>query len=403
MKTNCFDIGIVGAGPAGSSAAISLARKGYSVVLVDKSTFPRSKLCGDFLNPINWPLFDQLGVAEELLSLEHEKITGFRISCFTGEEASFPFPHHHGRPLSGLGLNRLYLDHLLLKRAEREGATVLEGKKVRDLSNDGGQWTITLTDPWGDETLHSAFLIGADGRNSLVAERLGLAGPREKRGSFLGFQFHLRGVQGMNRQVQIHLFPGGYAGLAGVGGGITNLCFALEKQRAKDHSSIESILANCLYKNPHLKDALKGSQRASETQSTYPVHTSRRRSSGDGFVLLGDAAYAPEPITGEGVYFALKSADLASKVIHESFVKGDLSANQMARYEVACKKGLWWRERLNTLNRGLVYRPFLLRPLIQLSSKTSFPIGPLIHFVVNPVPQTEVRGFAAPARQSNGP
>ena len=400
---NCFDIAIVGAGPAGSSAAISLIRKGYSVVLVDKSTFPRSKLCGDFLNPINWPLFDRLGVAEELLSLEHEKITGFRISCFTGEEASFPFPHHRGQPLYGLGLNRLYLDHLLLKRAEREGATILEGKKVRDLSNDGGQWTITLTDPWGDETLHSAFLIGADGRNSLVAERLGLAGPREKKGSFLAFQLHLRGVQGMNRQIQIHLFPGGYAGLAGVGGGITNLCFALEKQRAKDHSSIESILENCLYKNPHLKDALKGSQQVSETQSTYPVHTSRRRSSGDGFVLLGDSAYAPEPITGEGVYFALKSANLASEIIHQAFVKGDFSAKQMARYEVACKKGLWWREKLNTLNRGLVYHPFFLRPLIRLSSKTSFPIGPLIYFVVNPVPQTEVRGFAAPARQSNGP
>jgi len=387
MKTNCFDIGIVGAGPAGSSAAISLARKGYSVVLVDKSTFPRSKLCGDFLNPINWPLFNRLGVAEELLSLEHEKITGFRISCFTGEEASFPFPHHHGRPLSGLGLNRLYLDHLLLKRAEREGATVLEGKKVRDLSNDGGQWGITLTDPSGDETLHTAFLIGADGRNSRVAERLGLAGPRESRGSCLGFQLHLRGVQGMNGQVQIHLFPGGYAGLAGVGGGITNLCFALEKQRAKDHSSIESILENCLYKNPHLKNALKGSQQASKIQSTYPVHTARRRSSGDGFVLLGDAAYAPEPVTGEGVYFALKSANLASEIIHQAFVKGDLSANQMARYEVACKKGLWWREKLNTLNRGLVYRPFLLRPLIRLSSKTSFPIGPLINFVVKTNPQ----------------
>jgi len=387
VKTNRFDIGIVGAGPAGSSAAISLARKGYSVVLVDKSTFPRSKLCGDFLNPISWPLFERLGVAEELLSLEHEEITGFRISCFTGEEASFPFPHHHGQPLYGLGLNRLYLDHLLLKRAEREGATVLEGKKVRDLRNDGGQWTITLTDPWGDETLHSAFLIGADGRNSLVAERLGLAGPRKKIGSFLGFQLHLRGVQGMNRQVQIHLFPGGYAGLAGVGGGITNLCFALEKRRVKDHSAIESILENCLYKNPYLKDALKESQRASETQSIYPVHTPRRRSSGDGFVLLGDAAYAPEPVTGEGGFFALKSANLASEGIHQGFVKGDLSANQTACYEIACKRCLSWRDRLNALNRALIYRPSLLRPLVHLSSMTSFPIGPLIHFVVKTNPQ----------------
>jgi geranylgeranyl reductase family protein len=387
VKTNRFDIGIIGAGPAGSSAAISLARKGYSVVLVDKSTFPRSKLCGDFLNPISWPLFERLGVAEELLSLKHEEITGFRISCFTGEEASFPFPHHHGQPLYGLGLNRLYLDHLLLKRAEREGATVLEGKKVRDLSNEGGQWTISLTDPWGDETLHSAFLIGADGRNSVVAERLGLAGPRKKIGSFLGFQLHLRGVQRMNGQVQIHLFPGGYAGLAGVGGGITNLCFALEKRRVKDHSAIESILENCLYQNPHLKIALKESQRISETQSTYPIHTRRRRSSGDGFVLLGDAAYAPEPVTGEGVYFALMSANLASEVIHQAFVKGDFSTNQTARYETVCKKSLWWRERLNTLNRGLVYRPYLLRSLVRLSSKTSFPIGPLIHFVVKTNPQ----------------
>ncbi len=387
MKTNCFDIGIVGAGPAGSSAAISLTRKGYSVVLVDRSTFPRSKLCGDFLNPINWPLFDQLGVAEELLSLQHEKIIGFRISCFSGEEVSFPFPHHRGQPLFGLGLNRLYLDHLLLKRAEREGATILEGKKVRDLSNNGGQWRITLTDSSGDETLHTAFLIGADGRNSVVAQRLGLAGPRESRGSFLGFQLHLRGVQGMNRQVQIHLFPGGYAGLAGVGGGITNLCFALEKQRAKDHSSIESLLEDCLYKNPYLKEALGECQRVSEPQSTYPVHTSRRRSSGDGFVLLGDAAYAPEPVTGEGVYFALKSANLASEVIHQSFVKGDLSANQTGRYEVACKRCFSWRERLNTLNRQLVYRPSLLRPLVRLSSRTSFPIGPLINFVVKTNPQ----------------
>ncbi|MCH8971255.1 MAG: NAD(P)H-dependent glycerol-3-phosphate dehydrogenase, partial [Acidobacteria bacterium] len=96
---------------------------------------------------------------------------------------------------------------------------------------------------------------------------------------------------------------------------ITNLCFALEKQRAKDHSSIESLLEDCLYKNPYLKEALGECQRVSEPQSTYPVHTSRRRSSGEGFVLLGDAAYAPEPVTGEGVYFALKSANLASEVI----------------------------------------------------------------------------------------
>ncbi len=382
MKVNRFDIGIVGAGPAGSSAAIALARKGYSVVLVDKSTFPRSKLCGDFLNPINWPLFERLGVTEELLYLKHEKITGFRISCVTGEQASFPFPQQSRQSLFGLGLDRLYFDHLLLKTARRLGATVLEGRKVGELSKEGGQWRIALAGLQGEEILRAAFLIGADGRNSAVAQRLGLANTRDSKGRFVGFQLHLGGVRRMNHQVQIHLFPGGYAGLAGVGGGITNLCFALDKQRVKNHWSIDSILENCLYKNPHLKESLGESAQIGETLSTYPVYTSRRSSSGDGFVLVGDAAYGPEPVTGEGVYFALKSAELASEVIHEAFVRGDLSANQTARYESACKRCLSWRERLNRFNRGLVYHPSLLRPFVFLSSRTSYPIGPLIHFIV---------------------
>ena len=69
-----FDVAIVGAGPAGSSAAISLARKGYSVILLERAIFPREKLCGDFLNPANWPLLERLGVVDEILSLEHEKV-----------------------------------------------------------------------------------------------------------------------------------------------------------------------------------------------------------------------------------------------------------------------------------------------------------------------------------------
>src|SRR3989338_2178521 len=78
-----FDVAIVGAGPAGSSAAISLARKGYSVILLERAIFPREKLCGDFLNPANWPLLERLGVFDEILSLEHEKVTAFRISTFS--------------------------------------------------------------------------------------------------------------------------------------------------------------------------------------------------------------------------------------------------------------------------------------------------------------------------------
>ena len=75
-----FDVVIVGAGPAGSATAIGLARLGYEVALVDKKAFPREKLCGDFVNPINWAIFRDLGVEDRVLAEPHGEVTGFRIT-----------------------------------------------------------------------------------------------------------------------------------------------------------------------------------------------------------------------------------------------------------------------------------------------------------------------------------
>ena len=87
-----FDVAIIGAGPAGSSAAIQLAGKGYAVALLDKERFPREKLCGDFLNPVNWPLLRELKVERDVLARPHEKISIFRFTSFSGEEAEIPLP-----------------------------------------------------------------------------------------------------------------------------------------------------------------------------------------------------------------------------------------------------------------------------------------------------------------------
>ena len=74
------DVVIIGAGPAGSAAAIALARMGYAVALLDREQFPREKLCGDFINPSNWPILRALGVEREILTAAHQRVTGFRIT-----------------------------------------------------------------------------------------------------------------------------------------------------------------------------------------------------------------------------------------------------------------------------------------------------------------------------------
>ena len=376
-----FDVAIVGAGPAGSSSAISLARKGYSVLLLDKALFPREKLCGDFLNPINWPLFERLGMAEELLSLEHEEVKTFRISSFRGQEAAFRLPAQAENLPFGLGLRRCYLDDLLLRQAEKDGAVVKQGFDIRDLGREEGGWSVTVDNHSMEESVHSAFLIGADGRNSWVARRLGLAHPHKGHGGFVGFQLHLTGAKGIKEEVQIHLFPGGYAGLVGLGGGVANLCLSMETRKVREVSSMESLWENHLYKNPHLREAVEGAKVVGRVRSTYPVYFPPRRSYGNRFLLAGDAARVTEPVTGEGVYFALKGGELAAAAIHLAFSRKSFSSKALSAYESACQRAFSSRQRLNRAIRVLIYHPSLLTPLIGISTMTSLPIGTLVKLV----------------------
>src|ERR1044071_4385409 len=127
-----FDVAAVGAGPAGSSASIFLARRGYSVALIDKAVFPRDKLCGDFLNPAGWNLFGRLGIRDALLASDHQKVTAFRVSTASAE-ALIPFTR-----VFGVGMRRRAFDDLLVKQAVREGAQLFEGVKLAALERAGG-------------------------------------------------------------------------------------------------------------------------------------------------------------------------------------------------------------------------------------------------------------------------
>lgn len=381
MSAARFDVAIVGAGPAGSSSAILLARRGYSVALIDRCLFPREKLCGDFLNPVSWPLFERLGVADELLSMEHEKVTAFRISTVSGVEAASGFPSQSGQPAFGLGLRRFYLDDLLLQRAKREGVVIKQGCRVVGIEPEKGEWSIMPGGHSKGTRLRATLLVGADGRNSLVAHRLGLVQPGEDSKKVVAFQLHVRGCKGVGEEVQIHLFPGGYAGLVGLGQGMTNLCFTVGKRCVKRGMSVRALFEDCLYGNPHLRRALDGSEIVGSLRSAYPVYFSPRRSYGSGFLLVGDAARVSEPVTGEGIYFALKSGEFAVETIELAFGKGDFSAPLLSGYETACQKAFAPRRRINRLVRALIYRPSLLTPLVRLSSGTSLPMGSLVRSV----------------------
>jgi menaquinone-9 beta-reductase len=364
-----FDVAIIGAGPAGSSAAITLARKGYSVALLDKEQFPREKLCGDFLNPISWPLLRELDVEKEILARSHEKVTTFRFSSFSGEEAEVPLPSSEDGTVFGLGLRRFELDYVLLKKAESEGARDFQECKLRKLERESQSWLLRFNRAGVIEELRATVLIGADGRNSWVGHHLGITSSAAMQGRAIGFQLRLKSPKATTGKVEIHLFPGGYAGLVGLGGNMLNLCVAVNKARFQHYRSLERLLQSCLSVNPHLESILHRSEPVGESSSVYPVYFPPRRSYGDRVLFVGDAARVNEPVTGEGIYFALKSGELAARAIDQAFRKRDFSAAQLCSYEWECRSAFRTRWRINTLIRWLIYRPALLSPLIRCSGR----------------------------------
>jgi geranylgeranyl reductase family protein len=376
-----FDVLIAGAGPAGSSAAIALARRGYVVALLDKEQFPREKLCGDFLNPINWPMLRELDVEKELLSRPHKKVVSFRLTTFFGEEVEVPIKN--GETGFGLGLRRAHLDDVLLRKAESEGAAVLQRCRVKQLKRDSRDWLAECDCAGTVEELRARMLVGADGRNSWIAHRLGLTSGRFTRGKSVGFQFHLRCSSAIGHNVEIHLFRGGYAGVVGLGGDTINLCLAIEKNRLSGHRSAEPLLNSCLTENPWLKEFLRG-ERVSDIRSTYPVYFSSRRAYDDAVLLIGDAASVNEPVTGEGIYFAMRSGLFAADAIDEAFGRSDFSAARLSDYASRCHRAFRFRRRINALVRLLIYRPTFLSRLISRSGRRSRFIDPIVRAICRP-------------------
>ncbi|MGH7928106.1 MAG: NAD(P)/FAD-dependent oxidoreductase, partial [Candidatus Binatia bacterium] len=244
-----FDVAVIGAGPAGSATAISLASVGHRVVLLDRARFPRDKLCGDFLNPISWPVLEDLGVADAVRECVHVKVLRFRVSAASGESAGSPLPLRDTLH-SGLGIQRYFLDDVLVTRAKRLGVTVAEGCNVFGISREKGGWIVSYRGPHGNENRRARLLVGADGRNSRIARQLKLDAIGTQNHGSIGFQIRLEMISGLEDSVQVHQFPGGYAGLVRLDAETVNLCFTLDQSSAGKAISFDLLRKDFLNRNP---------------------------------------------------------------------------------------------------------------------------------------------------------
>ena len=331
------DVLIVGGGPAGAACAAFCARAGLRVTVVERAVFPRDKVCGDCLNPDCWPVFARLGVERAVRALPHVALRAVEFVGLRGRPIRLPLPDDPAR--GEIAVKRRDLDALLLDHAAALGTAVHQGQAVSGLRRRTGGFELTIAG--SPETHAGRFLVAADGRNSLTARLAGLlpnAAPERDPQGRIGLQAHVPCPADFGPRVQMRWFADGYGGLCPVGNGELNISLAAPPralERLKRWAHAEFSLAD---RQPWRTIAPLDRSPAPEAASPD-----------GGAYLVGDAARVVEPFTGEGIYYALRSGELAAAAIIRA-ARGEASkrtaAAEYSGAHAAMYRGRLWVNRL---------------------------------------------------------
>jgi menaquinone-9 beta-reductase len=344
---------VVGAGPAGSVAALILARAGVRVQLVDRARFPRPKLCGDTLNPGALALLDRLGVASGIrargLAVNGMVVTGPGGARIVGD---------YEAGISGVAITRQDLDALLLDEAVRAGAAFDHNVVVRGsiVTADGARVIgVRVAASTREHDLRAPIVIAADGRHSRLAFNLGLARYAEHPRRW-AFGAYYDNVQGTTSHGEMHIRPDGYIGVAPVPDGLTNVCVVRELgSGVRGHRvDTESVIERALASDPVLRERFVRARRVAPVTVLGPLAVESLGAGTPGLLLAGDAAGFIDPMTGDGLRFAIRGAELAAAAALRELATGQAMHRELAvrrRQEFA---GKW---RLNRALRALVASP----------------------------------------------
>ena len=356
-----FDVIIAGAGPAGSSAAIHLARSGLRVLLVEQKKFPRAKLCGEFISPECQRHFQNLGVAESMISAGPSAITETVFYSTRGHHVMIPSSWFGGPP--ALGLSRAAMDNVLLRRAQACGVKVLEGASISEPIINGTDVLGVKTKIDGDEQEHRAPLtIDATGRARILTRKLNLA-QRKSKAKLIAFKVHLRNTRVAENACEIYFYPEGYGGLSTIEGEISNLCFIISAEQVRrHHSDPETVMRELVMKNRRAAYTLSHAEAESEWLSaSWERFGPQRPNPARGLLAIGDAAAFIDPFTGSGMLMAFESGELAAAVIlrHRDKLASASLASLGAEYNAEYVRKFDSRLRISGLLRRAAFKPRL--------------------------------------------
>ena len=318
-------IAVVGAGPAGSSLAIRLARLGYHVKLIERQEFPRAKLCGEFISPECFTHFRELGVADEILTAGGDEINETVFYSRSGRSVVVP-TSWFAAGQAALGLSRALMDNSLLARARSVGVEVYTNTSAASLIIENGRAvSVLVKNRTGGRSIDTDIFVDATGRSQvlfkLAARALGNKIHPPGAPDLVAFKAHMKGAAGERGRCEIYSFAHGYGGMNFVENDLSNLCFVTRAAAVRGlHGSPAAVI----------KGLVKQNSRAAETlRNAVPVHDwiavainsfgHKQLQAASNVFSVGDAAAFIDPFTGSGMLMALEGSELLAGCIERWF------------------------------------------------------------------------------------
>jgi len=345
-----YDVGIIGGGLAGLTSAIHLAKEGHKVVLIEKNSYPKHKVCGEYISSEVTPYLLQLGLdpyrlgAVAIKTLQLTTQRGKSLNSSLGD--------------GGFGLSRYTLDHALMNLAVSCGVEVIHDTVVNVIKNSED---LNICTKLG--RLYPVKLVqGAHGKRDKLDKVLKRPFI-QKKVPFLAVKTHLTG-DFPDSMVALHTFKGGYGGLSKVEDGLINFCYIVSTTEFKKYKDIKRFEEAILCQNPALKLALAKTQPVFEQPVTISqIDFSKKERCSSSIIMTGDAAGLIHPLCGNGMSMAIQSAQIFATLGH-AFLTEMITREEL---EYAYKKQ-WNAEFKQRLKTGRMLAKIFKNPYLSTAA-----------------------------------
>lgn len=312
------DVAIIGGGLAGLSLSIDLNNRGYNVVVIEKGSYPRHKVCGEYISMESYKYLHKICPALSEFNLP--QITNFKLSS-TGK-----YDFNTRLSLGGFGISRYLLEELLFKEAKKNGVVFILNTKANDINFNNESYIIKTN----IGNINATLVCNSSGRKSNFEAK---NSSQITKTNYVGVKYHVK-LDRDSSLIEMHNFPGGYCGISDIEENKSCLCYMVNSEKLKSaNNSISELEKTVLFKNKNLEIIFNSAEFIFKEPMTIScINFLIKKPVSDHSFFIGDSAGSIAPITGNGMSIALRSASVLASNIDDYFSKGKTKQELVSNY-----------------------------------------------------------------------